>query len=292
MCTPHVSSPAPDPVPAQYAARGATSMNDAMLMAQQDASNAQLAAQVAIANQQKQEQDQQLQYQQQIQAQQQQQAQEQADRQTQYDTGRQQAEQGAIDSINNAFAQFTPDYYKTYQTNYVSHYQPQIDQQYAETQKSLDYSLADAGILRSSAAADKQGLLFQEKGQAQDDVANQAATAANQLQQNVTNAKQNLVSQVTSANVLGSPVAPGTTAGVQTALDTTNKAISGLTQTAQDQAVQYGQLPTYSPLSNIFGSVASGVGNYIAGRQAANIMGAIAAPGGSMTAASPLAGVR
>jgi len=104
---------------------------------------------------------------------------------SQYDTG--QRTGGFDDAFYNAYKQKVLDYY-----------QPDEQRQYDEAQRNLKYSLARAGTLRSSTAADKQGeLAYNDALQKANIVANantQEGNLKSQIQQN----KQSLINQLYS----------------------------------------------------------------------------------------------
>src|SRR5215467_6872321 len=101
-------------IPLDYVKRGAQTVSQYQLMAQQELSDRQIAAQQKIADEQNTFNERQLQAQSDLQAKQQQQADAQAARQTTYDTGRQQALTDAQKQIDTAFARFSPDYLAGY----------------------------------------------------------------------------------------------------------------------------------------------------------------------------------
>ena len=53
--------------------------------------------------------------------------------------------------INDAFAQFTPDYFTGIGKNFSDYYMPQLDKQYQDTRRNLIYGLSNTGGLTSSA---------------------------------------------------------------------------------------------------------------------------------------------
>jgi hypothetical protein len=205
----------------------------------------------------------------------------------QWQTGRSAEAQGATQSINDAFAQFTPDYYQKYAEAYQQNYDPEVERQYGLAKQDLGYGLARQGITQSQSAATQQGLLAQEKGRQEADIANKAQDAAATLQSQVASSKQNLLNTALSDQTLGSPVTPGSADAITSAFNTTSAALSSIKQTAQDTQSALSATPSYSSLGNIFGQAASGVANYVSGNEYYNAYGA---GSGSPSASSPTSG--
>ena len=91
---------------------------------------------------------------------------------------------------------FGDDFYNNYNQKILDYYQPDEQRQYNEAQRDLKYHLADAGMLQSSVAADKQGELgYQDALQKANIVANantQTGNLKNQIQAN----KESLINQL------------------------------------------------------------------------------------------------
>lgn len=226
------------------------------------------------------------------QQQQQQQTQALADQQAaltqQWQTGRAQEAGNATDAIKSAFAQFTPDYYSGYAKAYTGNYDPEVERQYGVAKQNLEYGLARQGIGQSQSAATQQGLLAQDKGRQETDIANRAVDATTALQGNVENAKQSLLSTALSDQTLGSPISPGSADAITAQFDQTSKALSQVKSQAGDVVNTLAAPPTYNALGNLFGSAASGVASYVAGNQAADYNPGYNAP--AATASSPTSG--
>ena len=201
----------------------------------------------------------------------------------QWQQGRSAEAQSATQSINDAFSQFTPDYYKNYATAYEQNYDPEIERQYGVAKQSLDYGLARQGITQSQSAATQQGLLAQEKGRNEADIANKAQDASASLESQVATAKQNLLNTALSDQTLGSPVTPGSADAITSAFNTTSEALNTIKSTAADTQSALSAVPNYSALGSVFGTAASGVANYVSGSQYYNAYGS----GGSASASSP-----
>lgn len=207
-----------------------------------------------------------------------------------WEQGRSQEQQTATNDINNAFASFTPAYYNKYTQDYVSHYQPEVERQYAQAQNQTTYGLARQGNLNSQTAADQFQNLSVEKGTAEDDINNQAISATNALRQNTLNAKQNLMSQATSDATLGSPVTPGSADQIQADFNQTSSALSRLSNSAGDTVTTLQASPQYASLGSLFGTAASSAGTAVSGNNYYNFSQAFGLGAGGAGAASPFSG--
>lgn len=265
---------AADYPPPQYYARGATTMAQAQLMAQQDIANQNIALQQQIADQQQQQAQAALTYQQQQDAQRAAEAQQQATLQQQYDTSRNQLAQQANDWVNQTFGQYDDKYFQKFAQDYQNALTPEVDRQYGTAKGNLLFGLARGGQLNSQTHADQQGLLDQARGRAYSDIATQATQASQNLQQQVGQARSSLLGQILSTGALGQPVAPGTIDEVNANIDQTNRAINQIQVSGQDQLAKIGQLPTASSLGNVFGSLATTAGNAVSGANYYSIGGA------------------
>jgi hypothetical protein len=118
--------------------------------------------------------------------------------------------------IDTAFAQFNPDYYKTFQNASVAANTPQVEDQYARAKDKAAALLAGRGILKSSIAANAFGDVEKTRATTLGQIANDAVTQANQLRSAVEKQKTDLYTLNTSA---GDPTAMANRAiGESTAL--------------------------------------------------------------------------
>ena len=254
-------------VPVDYAARGATTVAQYQQMATQDLSDKQIAAQRDIANQQDAFNKQQLEYQQQQQALAQKQAQDQADRQSAYDTGRAANLAQGTQAINDAFGQFSDDYFKKYASDYMSQVGDQVGYQKDLATKANSFDMARAGLTDSQANANQLGLLEETAGRTMADETQTAQDQANTLRSSIAGEKNSLLGQVTASESIGSPIAGNTMDDVNAALQTQKSAISGIGTNAGDLAASTQGVPKVSTLGDIFGGVLSGTGSYLGGVQ-------------------------
>jgi membrane protein involved in colicin uptake len=277
-------------IPLDYVQKGATTVSQYQQMAASDLSDKQIAAQKEIADQQNTLNEKQFQAQQDQWKQQQDQAQAQADRQSTYDQGRAKQAADAQTQIDSAFSRFSPDYFKQYASDYMAKATDPITYQEKEAQKQLAYATARQGISSSQANVNEQGKIQETAGRATDQATADASDAVSALKQNVANARQNLATQVGSAESIGSPIAGSTIDDVNSALETQRNAISGISSTAGDVATSLQATPQVNTLGNIFAGVLGTGGSLLGGIQSGNVMSRFNAglsgtnPSGSSTA--------
>lgn len=151
------------------------------------------------------------------------------------------ARQGRIlegqNRINEAFAQFNPEYYKKFQDASVAAQSPQVEEQYARAKDKAAALLAGRGILRSNIAANALGDVEKTRATTLGQIANDAVTQANNLRNAVEKQKTDLYTLNTSA---GDPAAMA------------NRAIGEATALVAP--------PTTSQLGDIFGATIAGLG--------------------------------
>jgi hypothetical protein len=205
----------------------------------------------------------------------------QAGRQAQWDTTRNQNATTAQNEVEAAFSKFTPAYFDQYKSDIITQNNAEVQRQADVATKNLAFGMARQGILGSSAAADQQGLLEEQKGRTEADIANQAQQSETALQNSTLQAKTGLLGQALSTDTLGQPIAPGSSAGVSAAIDTANRAISSIGSTAADYTTALKATPPNYTLGNIFGSIAGSAGNFISGQQAAQYAAAFGGSGPS-----------
>lgn len=164
-------------------------------------------------------------------------------------------------SINNQFAGFGDNFYNSRRNAILDYYQPQLDDQMEKAREALTYAFARAGTLNSTMAADRTADLTKQYDlQKAGLVANAEGDAAN-LRNSVANQKSSLLSQLNAT------------------ADATQVANDALAATQQI----YAQRPNYSPLGDIFGGIATGIGNMIGANQQASYNAAYFQPRNSTT---------
>jgi hypothetical protein len=242
--------------------------------AQQQIADKQIAAQKDIAQQQNDFNQQQLAEQKRLQDLQQQAVQDQALRQTTYNTGQQKALSEASQRINDAFAQFSPDYFNQYAADYMAQVNDQLGYQRTQADKQMLFGLSRQGLSDSQQLANQTGLLDEAQGRTIADKIGEAQGAAGQLKTTVGNAKQNLLGQVAQAQAVGPPIATSSLGDVNSALDQQNRSISGIATNAGDVVASLKGVPTVNSLGNIFAGLIGSAGNYLGGTQAQQALNA------------------
>lgn len=104
--------------------------------------------------------------------------------------------QQGLGRVNQAFSGFSPAFYDRQRAAVLAAQLPQVEEQYRQQRNQLGYSLTDKGLLRSSAGANLGGALQTELAQQQRNVFNQATQATQNLQQNISTSKGNIISQL------------------------------------------------------------------------------------------------
>lgn len=112
-------------------------------------------------------------------------------------------------NIDQAFSQFDPNYYKTFQDASVAAQSPQVEDQYARAKDKATALLAGRGILKSNIAGNALGDIEKTRATTLGQIANDAVTQANNLRSAVEKQKTDLYTLNTAA---GDPAALGTRA--------------------------------------------------------------------------------
>ena len=107
-------------------------------------------------------------------------------------------------AINNAFAGFTPDFYKGVSQNYTDFATPQLAQQYNQTKNQIGFDLANRGLNDSGAANTSWGNLADSMNTAKQSIVDTGIGKAQDLQSSVESAKntqfQNLYASADPSN--------------------------------------------------------------------------------------------
>ena len=147
--------------------------------------------------------------------------------------------------LDQIFSGFDDNFYDARRAAYTGFYKPQLDDQFRSAQDQLTFSLARAGTLNSTMAADKQGELKNKYDVQNASIISQADGEAAALRQRINNEKSALVAQL---NATG---------------DADRVSNEALGRTQQ----MFHEKPAYSPIGDIFSGVAAGIGNYYNARQ-------------------------
>lgn len=102
--------------------------------------------------------------------------------------------------INSVFDQFgAPDQedslFNRYRQDYLGHYQPQLETQFEDAQKSVQMDLARRGVTESSAGQQKLSDLLEAYNKQQTQLQSQATSAVNEYRGGVEQQRQALISQ-------------------------------------------------------------------------------------------------
>lgn len=154
--------------------------------------------------------------------------------------------------LDSTFSTFDDAFYNARQQDYLDYYQPQLDKQFKDAKDALTFAFARNGTLASSAAGQKQADLQTQYDNERASLLSKAGASVDDFKANVANEKASLVSQLQATG---------------DADRVSNEAL-GRTQNLR------ASVPAYDSLGDIFSGVASAIGNYSAGKQAANVYNA------------------
>lgn len=144
--------------------------------------------------------------------------------------------------VNSIFdGQFNDDYYAKTQKSYLDYAEPQLEDQYAKTQKELTFALTRAGLLDSSARSDKVAELQKEYDLQKQNVADEALSFGTKAKTSVEDARSGLIATL---NATG---------------DAEGAANSALTR-----ASVLSQPAAFSPLTSLFSDFTAGLGTQAA----------------------------
>ncbi len=152
------------------------------------------------------------------------------------------ARQGRIrqgqQQIDDIFgATYTPEYYDKIKQDYLSYYNPQVEQQYGDTREKMTFNLGRQGILQSDEAAKQFGDLEEAFGREKSNIGNRALEAVQSAKGNVAQEKNTLYGLNTS------------TADPSKARSMAEQALAGITTQ-----------PSYTSLGNLFANFINNAG--------------------------------
>jgi hypothetical protein len=161
----------------------------------------------------------------------------------QEEEARQQRIEQGREFIDRQFDLFNKDkaFFDRYRQGITDYYKPQIDRQYADANKNLTYQLADAGTLRSTAAADATADLTRQKDSNLVSMNAKADSALGDLRNQIASNKDTAINQLMTTED------PSVSA---------NTALNGIAN------VQLAK-PDLSPLANLFSTAAIGGANAV-----------------------------
>lgn len=97
---------------------------------------------------------------------------------------------------DNTYKGFDDNFYKQRAQDYVNFAMPQLNQQYKQNSDQLAYTMANRGLLDSSAASRTKQSLDLVNAQAAQGIADQGTSQANTLRSNVEGQRQSLITQL------------------------------------------------------------------------------------------------
>lgn len=147
--------------------------------------------------------------------------------------------------IDEVFGTFNDGFYDARRGEYLDYYQPQLDEQFQKAQEELAYAFSRNGTLNSSMAAEKQAELKSKYDVEKAGIISQADSAIGEMRSRNNSEKSALVAQLQATG------------------DADRVSNEALGRTQQ----LFNERPSYNALGDIFGGVASAIGNYKAGQQ-------------------------
>lgn len=176
-------------------------------------------------------------------------AQDEADAARRREEARQARIKAGTSTIEDAFGGFNDAFYKKRRDAFMGAYTPQIEDQYGDAKDALLFALANAGLVKSSVAAERQTKLNSQRDLAFADITSKAQADQTALAGQVQSQKSALISQL---NATGDSEAATNLANSQTKI---------LSQDA----------PKIESLGALFSGIADGIGNYQIGQQRAQL---------------------
>lgn len=156
-------------------------------------------------------------------------------------------------SIDDIFGRnFNDGFYNGRKQSFIDYASPQLEDQYGDARKALTFSLDRGGVLDSSIRADKFGELEKLYAQNRQQIGDQALSYEGEARNNVENARAGLL-QMLNSSADASGVA--------------NQALSRAQALSAPQA--------YSPLSQLFATFTSGLGQQAAQERAEAMSGGL-----------------
>lgn len=132
--------------------------------------------------------------------------------------------------------QFTPAYYENMRKQAMAYYQPQLDRQYQDAIRGLQFQLARQGLTSSSTMANKRGDLQEQNDLARQQISQRTDSMVGERQQQVEAARMNSMNQL---------------------YGTEDPSYAG--QIAANNALALSRRPEFSPLGAVFENVTGGL---------------------------------
>lgn len=148
--------------------------------------------------------------------------------------------------IDEAFSIFDPAYFDRFKNDYLSYYNPQVDEQFDDARKNLRYGLFRSGMQDSTPGQQKFGDLIEDYGNRRREVASKALEATNAIRSSVESNKGDLYQQNVAAS---------------------DPSLASISATGRAGALS--TPPAFSPLANLFAGGINAGASYMAGRNKA-----------------------
>lgn len=159
-------------------------------------------------------------------------------------------------SIDSAFAGFTPEYYGGIEKAYTDYAQPELERQYQDALRALTFALARKGLSSSTAAGTEQQRMEQQFGKYRTDILSAGKSYSDRARSDVESSRGNLVNQLVATE---DPVSAGQSAlrfaQAKTAppsFDPIGKFVFDISEGLRGETVKNDGRPLFQPL--VFGS--------------------------------------
>lgn len=159
-----------------------------------------------------------------------------AERQRKEEEERQARIRKGNEEIDSVFGKFDDDFYNKQTQNYLDYATPQLTDQFNDASKELTLSLANAGLLNSSVAAQKRAKLDKDLKLKQRMVADKGNEYSLNARKGIDAARSDLQNQ--NMNIANPTL---------------------IAQNAANRAQALNQLPAYQPLLELFADVTDGI---------------------------------
>lgn len=97
-------------------------------------------------------------------------------------------------TIQGVFGSFDDDFYNQRSNSYLEYANPQLEQQFADAQKALEFALSRNGRLDSSVAAEQRAKLLEDFNKQKTAIADRGMQYANQARSSVEGSRADLIS--------------------------------------------------------------------------------------------------
>ena len=141
-----------------------------------------------------------------------------------------------LEEIEKVFAQYDQDFYDKSGDAYLDYYEPQLEDQFKDGLKELQFALARGGRFGSSTEVNRKAKAAEKYGTEKNELASGAIDASNKTRADVTAAKRDM-----------------------TNLNQVNANPDLAASLSNSQAGVLNQAPKFDPLLDVFGSITEGL---------------------------------